>query len=244
MIVCEKCNIDKNEELFSKKSKICKKCKSKDSYDNFRKNNPDKMREYGKKYYDKNRDLIVEKNTDYYINNKDIILEKKKNYHLNNKEYILNQKKEYYNLNKEMKSKYNKTYYLENRDKIVEKSVEYKKLRMKNDVLYRFNHIVRGLISSSFYRKKVKKDIKTEHILGCSFDEFKLYIESKFETWMNWDNRGLYNGELNFGWDLDHIIPISSAKTEEEILILNHYTNFQPLCSYTNRYIKKSVNNN
>lgn len=55
---------------------------------------------------------------------------------------------------------------------------------------------------------------------------------------MTWENRGLYNGELDYGWDLDHITPISSAKTENEIIRLNHYTNFQPLCSYTNRYIK------
>ena len=56
---------------------------------------------------------------------------------------------------------------------------------------------------------------------------------------MNWDNYGLYNGELDYGWDLDHIIPISSAKTEEDIIRLNHYTNLQPLCSKTNRDIKK-----
>ena len=28
---------------------------------------------------------------------------------------------------------------------------------------------------------------------------------------------------------MDHIIPISSAETEEDIYRLNHYTNFQPL---------------
>lgn len=56
---------------------------------------------------------------------------------------------------------------------------------------------------------------------------------------MTWENRGLYNSELNYGWDIDHIIPLSSALTEEDILKLNHYTNLQPLCSYTNRYIKK-----
>jgi hypothetical protein len=66
------------------------------------------------------------------------------------------------------------------------------------------------------------------------------YIESKFEDWMNWDNRGKFNGELNYGWDLDHIVPISSAVTEEDIIKLNHYTNFQPLCSYINRVIKKN----
>jgi hypothetical protein len=55
---------------------------------------------------------------------------------------------------------------------------------------------------------------------------------------MTWDNKGLYNKKLNYGWDIDHIIPLSLAKTEEEIIKLNHYTNLQPLCGYTNRYIK------
>jgi glutamine synthetase adenylyltransferase len=51
-------------------------------------------------------------------------------------------------------------------------------------------------------------------------------------------NRGLYNGELNYDCDIDHIITISSTKTEEEIIKLNHYSNLQPLCSYTNRVIE------
>jgi hypothetical protein len=56
---------------------------------------------------------------------------------------------------------------------------------------------------------------------------------------MNWENRGLYNGELNYGWDIDHKIPLSTAETEEEIYKLNHYSNLQPLCSKVNRDIKK-----
>lgn len=75
--------------------------------------------------------------------------------------------------------------------------------------------------------------------MGCSFEEFKSYLESKFEDWMTFENYGLYNGELNYGWDIDHIIPISIAKTEDEVLKLNHYTNLQPLCSKINRDIKK-----
>jgi len=39
------------------------------------------------------------------------------------------------------------------------------------------------------------------------------------------NNYGLYNGEINYEWDIDHIEPIS---------------NLQPLCSYTNRFIKKN----
>jgi protein-arginine kinase activator protein McsA len=45
--------------------------------------------------------------------------------------------------------------------------------------------------------------------------------------------------EYTSSWDIDHITPISSAASQQEILKLNHYTNLQPLCSYTNRYIKK-----
>lgn len=56
---------------------------------------------------------------------------------------------------------------------------------------------------------------------------------------MTWDNYGIYNGTLNYGWDIDHIKPTSLANTEQEIIELNHYTNLQPLCGYTNRYIKK-----
>ena len=38
---------------------------------------------------------------------------------------------------------------------------------------------------------------------------------------------------------LDHVVPLSTAKKEEDIIKLNHYTNLQPLCSKINRDIKK-----
>ena len=76
--------------------------------------------------------------------------------------------------------------------------------------------------------------------MGCSLSEFKTHLESNFEDWMCWDNYGLYNGELNYGWDIDHIVPSSSAKTEEESVKLNHYTNLQPLCGKINRVIKRN----
>lgn len=49
-----------------------------------------------------------------------------------------------------------------------------------------------------------------------------------------------HNGEKNYGWDIDHIQPLSEAKSKEEIIMLNHYTNLQPLCSKINRDIKKN----
>jgi hypothetical protein len=35
-------------------------------------------------------------------------------------------------------------------------------------------------------------------------------------------------------WHLDHIYPVSLAKSQEEIIRLNHYTNFQPLWAEDN----------
>jgi hypothetical protein len=59
---------------------------------------------------------------------------------------------------------------------------------------------------------------------------------------MNWDNRGLYNGQRNYGWDIDHIIPLATAKTIEDVIKLNHYTNLRPRCSYLNRVYDKIKN--
>lgn len=38
---------------------------------------------------------------------------------------------------------------------------------------------------------------------------------------MDWNNQGLYNGEFDYGWDIDHILPISIAITEEDVIKLN-----------------------
>lgn len=76
------------------------------------------------------------------------------------------------------------------------------------------------------------------HYILSFFLYYLTYIESKFESWMTWENYGKYNGTINYGWDIDHILPLSIAQTEEEIFKLNHFTNLRPLCSYTNRHVK------
>ena len=63
-------------------------------------------------------------------------------------------------------------------------------------------------------------------------EEFKIYLENKFTDKMCWENYGVV-------WDIDHIVPLSTAITEEDVLRLNHYTNLQPLDSYINRNVKK-----
>ena len=57
---------------------------------------------------------------------------------------------------------------------------------------------------------------------------------------MNWENYGLYNGELNYGWDIDHIVPVSIGTNEREIINLNKYSNLMPLCSKINIDVKRN----
>ena len=173
----------------------------------------------------------------YYQKNKEKILKKQlENYHTNN-----TKSKERYKLNREVFKLKNAEYYKQNKITINKKKEATHKKRFETDVLYRLIYRLRRNISGSIRGKGYTKKAKTTDILGCSFEVFKTHLESKFEPWMNWDNHGKYNGTFNYGWDLDHIIPISSADNEIGIMKLNHYTNFQPLCSKINRDIKKGL---
>ena len=59
--------------------------------------------------------------------------------------------------------------------------------------------------------------------IGLNSSELFDYLESKFQPGMTWENYGLR------GWHVDHIIPLASANSLDEIIPLLHYTNLQPL---------------
>lgn len=184
----------------------------------------EQIKEKRKLYYQQNREKKLLMAKEYYVNNKEKVQEYKKNYRLDNQEVLKEKDKNYYNDNKDIISK---------------KQRVYKKNRLKNDSQYKLRENISTLIRNSFLYSNHKKSSKTVIILGCSFEEFKLHLESKFEPWMTWDNYGKFNSSKQYGWDIDHIIPLSSAKSEEELVELNHYSNLQPLCSYVNRVIKR-----
>lgn len=162
-------------------------------------------------------------------------------YRLSHRVEMNDRSKKYRLDNLEERKTYEKKYRIDNWEKIKEKNRKWRSKVSKNPY-YRIKNNVSKMISKSIARNGYSKTSKTHDILGCSFDEFKEYIESQWEPWMSWDNYGnpkdgIY--ELNKTWDIDHIVPSSSALTEEDVIALNHYTNLQPLCSYNNRFIKK-----
>ncbi len=170
-------------------------------------------------YREKRKLELSSKRKEYY---KKWYIENKKK----QKEYLKEWRKE----NGDKLREYGKRNYEKNKDYINEYSRVYSINRRKSDPLFKLTGNLRNLIKNSLIKQKYSKKSKTYEIIGISYEEFKEFIESKFTDGMTWDNYG--------EWHLDHIIPISSALSEKQAILLCHYINFQPLWKIDN--IRKS----
>ena len=145
-----------------------------------------------------------------------------------------------------------KKFYYQNREVEIQRQVNYQKNNDEsvkksrnnrhqknygNNTLYKLKVNIRNRVK--LFIKSVNFDIKTNNtysIVGCSPEELKIYLEEQFTDGMSWDNH------KHTGWHIDHIIPLSSAKTEEDVYKLCHYTNLQPLwCNENYKKGKKII---
>ena len=219
-------------------TKKCSKCEQVKEVCFFSKNNTTKdklhcsCKECDKKKYFENRDRNIVNMRNYKKNNS----EKLQEYYLQNQENY----REYRKSKKDLIKVYMKEYYLNNlekRKKYLESTKQERNLkrnisekkRRNSDSLFKLKIYVRNRIG--FYLKKntVTKINNTFKIVGCSPQELKIYLEQKFIYGMSWNNQG--------EWHIDHIMPLSSAKTEEDLYKLCHFTNLQPMWAIDN--IKK-----
>jgi hypothetical protein len=139
----------------------------------------------------------------------------------------INGQKNYQN-NPEKYINKSQNYYKNNREICVKKSSQYKMNRRKTDDFYRFKHRLRRALYDFMREQKWEKNTTLSEYLGCSMDEFKRYMELKFQDNMTWENYG------KNGWQIDHIVPLSLADTPEKAIKLCHYTNLQPLWAKDN----------
>jgi len=147
----------------------------------------------------------------YHQNNLDLIKKRKKEWTKNNPEKVKNSRKKSYEKDGKQISKSKYEQYKKN-------PINYLKLLMRSRI--------RKITKISF----IKKNKTSMEIVGCTPIKLKEHLEKQFTAGMSWDNQGK--------WHIDHIIPLSSAKNEEEIYKLCHYTNLQPLWAEEN--LKKS----
>jgi hypothetical protein len=104
---------------------------------------------------------------------------------------------------------------------------EYKRKKRNDDSLCKLTDNTRRRINKFLKSNNITKNNKTFDIVGCSPEFLKEYLEKQFTNGMSWDLLGRHI-------HIDHIIPLSSAKTEEEVYKLCHYTNLQPLWAEDN----------
>lgn len=220
-------------------TKSCTQCKQEQSLENFYKKKGCKQgvmsvcklcwKQQVKEFQDINKDTVSEKNKQRYIDNKEKYSDRNKENYLKNQELRKEKQRKYNTLNKDKRKEYNQL--PENK----KRQNEYVKQVSRSTPEKHLATNIRCSIAMRLREIGSKKDQKTLNIVGLnSWEEFKKYIESQFTEGMNWNN---YGNKIETDWSIDHIIPISSATTLEEVKKLNHYTNLRPMWHIDN--IKK-----
>lgn len=138
------------------------------------------------------------------------------------KEYNKNWREE----NKNILQEKRKLYYIKTKKERIAYNNQYNKKRESEDPNFKFSRHIRKVVYNSFKRSstsKFRKGSKSEELLGCSLEFLRSYILSKCPEGIALNDFG------EKGYHIDHIVPVSSANTQEELEKLCHYTNLQPL---------------
>lgn len=202
---------------------------------NYRERNKDKLREYRKDYYEKNRTAIRKKQREYYIANSEHIKDTVKAYSDNNKERIRERRRKNLVENGDAIREKRRAYWRKHAEEFKiaskiyrekpenkKKRAVYVKNRKKTDPKFCTEIRIRGLIGSALRRRGYNKHTNTYKIIGCNYDDLWEHLKKTWEK-----NYGkLWDGEP---YHIDHITPLATAKTEDDVIRLFHYTNLQLL---------------
>lgn len=121
-----------------------------------------------------------------------------------------------------------KLYYLENKEAIITAIGKRERRLYKDNVQFKLKMLLRNRLRLAIKNnQKVGSAISD---LGCSVEELKTHLESKFlpgMTWGNWSRNG---------WHIDHVEPLSKFDLSDPIQFKKacHYTNLQPLWATDN----------
>jgi hypothetical protein len=222
---CNTCEIEKPYEDFTKEKMAkdgyknkCKSCIAKASKEKYAAN-PEARREYEAKWRAENVDKCTAKTYRWREKNPEQFSGYRKLYYENNKDKILAGQKATYQKYKEKYNKRDKKYKKKNHASLMQKRKE----RIEASPLLQFKERIRQVTKGAFYRLKQDKKFRTNTMLGADWETVKSHFVSQFKDGMTWE--AFIAGEIH----VDHIQPLASAKTEEELIALCHYTNLQPL---------------
>lgn len=223
---CKECYKQYNANWYTANIDRAKETHAKYNANNYRKNreralaykNSERGKQKRKEYYESHKEEIREYHRQYREKNINRIRERKRAYYHANKDKAAIWKRRYKDSHKEQLSEAAKKYRQEHKKELNDKHIE----RLHTDPLFKLKERIRFNVRDSLRRKGHNKTCKTADIVGCDLDSLCNYL---FKTWE--ENYGhQWNGEP---YHIDHIIPLATATTEEEVIRLCHYTNLQLL---------------
>ena len=174
-------------------------------------NKIDQYKQNHRKYYEDNRDAVLSQAKEYREKNKEVINGRDRDYYQRNRQEYLRKQAEYQRVNAESRNEYNR---------------KYRKNRRQVDKMFGIKENMRARFRYELAKRGDGQHIKANEYLGCSWVELRIHLENQFKDEMSWDNYG--------DWHVDHIIPLASAQTKDEIIKLCHYSNLQPLWAFDN----------
>lgn len=108
------------------------------------------------------------------------------------------------------------------------KKNEARKKRESSKITLKLAQLLRNRTKVAIKIKNLRKSKHFHEYIGCTSIELKQHLEKQFQPGMTWENHSFS------GWHIDHIIPLCSAKNEQELYKLCHFTNLQPLWAQAN----------
>jgi hypothetical protein len=194
----------------------------------YREQNRERMRLASREWNRKNRERVKATTKAWAESNKDRLREQNKTFHQQNKNTIRERKRAWRKANASKVGKQKRLWVEANRDRVRKASNRRDAERRKADPVFDLVCRVRGRICEVIKKSLTRKQSRTIVLLGCTGDELKDWIESKFTAGMSWGNRDQ--------WHIDHIIPLAkfdlSDPTQQAAAF--HYTNLQPLWAKDN----------
>ena len=216
-----------------KRRNECKSCLSK-YLKKYRSENKQHISLLNKRWYETHKDAVAEYRINWQRRNRDKL-------HANYKKYVQNMTEEQrervrvrdrrYRYARKDDSEYierRRAWSRESTKRRRKKITAYEENRKKIDPVFKLKKQIRNEIRTSFNRRGFRKSARTEAIVGCSLQELYNHLCKTYQVRYGEE----YNG--NRVVHIDHIVPLATAHTEDDVKRLCRWDNLQLLTAEDN----------
>lgn len=213
---CRKCKEWKRLSSFNRNrtksdgfSGECKNC-SDPVARQWAKDNPERKKATNKIYHEQNADRVKIARHLHYVDNRESILARNKTFRDGHKDQLRVARQAKKEIDPDRERKRNRKWEREMRT---------------TNIGFKLRGNLRRRLGTVLKNKKKNGSAVSE--LGCTVEDLRNHLESRFTAGMSWENYGKKPGQ----WSIDHIMPLTAFNLEEKqhFLLANFYLNLRPL---------------